>query len=737
MTLNQLLVNKKASLYIPFKANDQQTVSTDLVRAFLLEMKGYGFIPSLDLAKYISRLNEKDFVSVYKDVITSLKKCVGADVKIRTLFPNFPQGVTEISESELFTTQFLHYIGNFLRHVTGDESYVDQFSPTMSVEEVEKHSKEEFNLRPLSMITVEGIAEVVNNLLESKVSISDSDRELITLFFDLDASLISPNTIPFKENLIFFVNLSLNKQNTDALFHTLKTPTDVLRFAVAISDGDVTLADYKNAKVCVFKKFSTKEKNLIIKLLNNTKGGIDDVHKHKPLFRALFKMISFGKKKSVKFPQTRFLSEVAFDRVDYTTYNGKIEALLEKSVVDSLPELKKRPGDFLRRLNRLISNTENHEELAAIIDAFKDVVDDMQTPALLSLSKFLDNRNKGLNRFYFARGNAGNISLIPKFDDSVEEWVISDLISTIHTSLEKRFSILPSLGYVVLDEKLKEFKLPMSQRSSSSSLLPLTRGSSIDLEGKEAIRMFCYWVGEDIDLSAVYYDEQGELVGHVAYTNLGQKDNNGKLVSYHSGDVTYAPDGAHEFIDIDIEGMKKIGARYIACSINVFNGPCISKHKEISAGWMELNEVKQGGAFKAQAVKNNFQLTASSRSAVPFVVDLHEGKIYWTDASLAISAQQKSGNAVYKQTRNILDFINLFVKENNIPTVYELLYIHAKARGKVISKEEAETLQKEYEKASSAATEGEKEIEKPLITNWTVESNIQFDLDTIMGKLLQ
>ena len=131
---------------------------------------------------------------------------------------------------------------------------------------------------------------------------------------------------------------------------------------------------------------------------------------------------------------------------------------------------------------------------------------------------------------------------------------------------------------VYIDEKLGSFPIPFSQRSGSKSLRQLTRGSRLPIPPGDVVRFFIWWkegvvngqpTGDvDIDLSAVMYDDKWNYLEHLSYTNLKSD----KYRAFHSGDIISAPNGASEFIDLDIPSVLKYGGRYIVVSVFSFNG---------------------------------------------------------------------------------------------------------------------------------------------------------------------
>jgi hypothetical protein len=90
----------------------------------------------------------------------------------------------------------------------------------------------------------------------------------------------------------------------------------------------------------------------------------------------------------------------------------------------------------------------------------------------------------------------------------------------------------------------------------------LPRGST--MPAHDHVRFFVYWKQRehrtDYDLSVSLLDERFELAGQVSWTNL---EDGGAV---HSGDLTEAPAGASEFIDIDLASLS---ARYVRARASI------------------------------------------------------------------------------------------------------------------------------------------------------------------------
>ena len=158
-------------------------------------------------------------------------------------------------------------------------------------------------------------------------------------------------------------------------------------------------------------------------------------------------------------------------------------------------------------------------------------------------------------------------------------------------ALMKRFKELPSLGNVYIDKKLKTYNVPFSMRSSNKSIRTISRGSKIDTGKKDTIRFFIWWKDitkdeyintVDIDLSAILYNENFKYINHVSYTNLRAGN------AYHSGDITSAPDGAAEFVDISKKKCLDANISYLIMSVYAFTTHPLCKVQDVLQGlWLD------------------------------------------------------------------------------------------------------------------------------------------------------
>ena len=392
-----------------------------------------------------------------------------------------------------------------------------------------------------------------------------------------------------------------------------------------------------------------------------------------------------------RFPETFESFHILRNNKPFKSFNAKTEDAISVGDASATTRLLvQRPGDFARRLDHVLRT---HEGTDAIVDAFMSVADRVSTPVLLQTWNHFQTRNCIDSRAFFPKGNAAKVQFkegaLPPLSDSTTERVMSG----IRGQLIERFSSLPSLGKVYVDPILKGQIVPFSQRSASRSLRSITRGSQFDLPEGDTLRFFCWWKNidgsddefqrVDLDLSASLFKADWQIAGDISYYNLRQNQ------CFHSGDITSAPEGACEFIDIDLPSVLKMGARYVVMSILSFTGQPFIALSECFGGWMMRKSPDSGEVFEAKTVQHKVDITASTRACVPVIFDAFSRKVFWSDLGL------KSSNQINNAARNSVGFsqIGRAIVDLRKPSLYDLFEMHASARGELVEcEDEAETV---------------------------------------------
>jgi hypothetical protein len=500
--------------------------------------------------------------------------------------------------------------------------------------------------------------------------------------------LLLPAYIPYREQaaLVAATLMSCGKGDRALIQPYMRTATDVLRLAVALSGGDISLA-----KRTPFRKFKRAERRLLLSLLEQCSELTEDMLRHTTLWIRLGEIIHPGEYKS-HYPRCYEAFDIVRNKKQVETFNRSLEkALRNYDVKLAVQQLMTRPGEFARRLDHLLRIANDEEEW--MTTNFESIIDLVATPVLLQLMTHFKHRHAvSRQRVFFPKGNVAKVFAIEDARYPLAPHLCTTIVSLCEQSLMKRFAKLPPLGHVYIDEQLQHYTVPFSQRSASKSLRTLVRGSKIAMSEGDTIRFFLWWkeglsTGRvDIDLSAMLYDDQWRYKEHISYTNL----RSAKYKAAHSGDIVSAPAGACEFIDIHIPSVLAYGGRYIVVSLHSFTGQAYCDLPQCFAGWMIRQHPQSGEVFEPTTVANKLDLAANTQIAIPAVLDLKQRTIIWCD--LALTSQPNYDNNVEGHESGIA-LMGKAMTTMQKSNLYDLFRLHALARGTIVAtEEEAETI---------------------------------------------
>ena len=259
MNKMQVLVEKRRLVLVPEKREEVNEVVLPYVATVIKNLQSYGYALSESVIEVLKTLSVDEVVSFYKDLKSILDVMTGNDKITEPMYPNFPTQVMELDYIELFINAFIHYVSNgtILPEYEKEERFPLVENP-------------EQKLNVLDLGTEEDFFNIFTNLVGAKGSISQSDKELVAEYvttYKNDIIPYMPESITMKETLSFVTDLFLNTEGVNAgkaLLLYYKTATDVLRLAVALSKGDVSLKE--NTK---FKSFTRKERKMLLTMLDN------------------------------------------------------------------------------------------------------------------------------------------------------------------------------------------------------------------------------------------------------------------------------------------------------------------------------------------------------------------------------------------------------------------------------------------------------------------------------------
>lgn len=667
MNLNTIYLRRRKKLYVK---EGTDNLPLNRVGALQKNIESLGFACSKPLLERLQTLSIQKLDTFYKDLIADLRKMVGAHRVFRPMYPNFPEQVMEMSEAELYLRAMFHYATNIV------PGYIKRERPGLN---------EPAELRVIELGSKEDFERIFTLLASAKTSLSAQDKEDVAWFvaqYRDDIARLMPPKIPLKENLAL-VGAQLIRHTSLAesfLSEKIKTATDVLRLAVALSDGDVSLAVSTK-----FTKFKRHERKLLLSWLERSGDPTEDMLRWKEPWKRLGERLHPGDY-STKFPKTYAAFATLRNDIPYSKFASKIEkCLIDHDAEGVLDLLQTRPGDLTRRLDHLLRITDNPDK---VLKAFGNLADRVSTPVLLqAMTHFRNRPTPAPLRTFFPKGDVAKVyaaaNTLPPLPPEVAEEAASICEQTVVT----RFSKLPPLGRCCLDPVLVNYLVPFSQRSASKALRTLVRGSRLPMPDGNFIRFFLWWKNgssrTDIDLSAALYDGEFKIVDAVTYYNLKN------FGGHHSGDIVDAPQGAAEFIDLDIARTIAGNVRYVVMSLNSFTAQPYCNLPECFAGWMSRRSANSGEIFEARTVQDKVDIAANTRICIPAILDLVDRQIIWADIALR---EYPSFNNVQNNLSGVSVMLRALtgLRKTNLHTLFAL---HIKARGELVAeKRNADTI---------------------------------------------
>jgi hypothetical protein len=150
-----------------------------------------------------------------------------------------------------------------------------------------------------------------------------------------------------------------------------------------------------------------------------------------------------------------------------------------------------------------------------------------------------------------------------------------------------------------------------------------------------------------------------------------------------------APQGAAEFIDLDVELTKAAHVRYVVMSLNSFTAQPYCDLPECFAGWMTRQQAGSGEIFEPRTVQDKIDIAANTRICLPAIFDLWERRIIWADIALR---ERRSWNNVQNNLSGVSVMLRAMtgLSKTNLHTLFSL---HIKSRGELVPiAEEADQL---------------------------------------------
>ena len=580
----------------------------------------------------------------------------------RPFYPDFPIQVRSASEATLLVNAALHYLGD----VVGVRILPD-YRPSPR----EPLPGDDSSLTELGLATAPDLERIVADLIAQATPFSAQDRADLMALRDFGPE--AAPRVAVKENLavltVTFPDLDFSA--------SYRTVTDVLRLAVAMAGGDVSLAE-----PCRFPSFSRAQRRRLLGLLDavgqvqDSRDSADEMARRCERWKRLVRHLRPGDY-ARRFPRaTKLLHQVASGEAEAGFTSRLEEALARRDVDGALRLLSARPGVFARRLNHLLRLCADDAARERVVAEFARVAPEVSLPVLVRLWEYFSSPGPDALPWRVVAIKAATgakTTLIP----STRRPGPADaaVVRAVEEALRQR----KRLGRIAVDQGLYEgYTAPMGLRSASPGMRTAGRGTRMPLPEGETIRFFLHWrdlpenpaeasgpagpaaaedrgTRVDLDLSAFFVSEDFTRTEQIAYYNLRS------TAAVHSGDLTSAPDGAAEFIDVTLAEALRQGWRYVVMTVHSFSHHRLSEVPECWAGAMARGADPQSGeVFEASTVMQRLDLVSPTFNATPFVIDLAERRLIWWDLPVGVGEHQvanldRSSNRVLAHLLDLLE----------------------------------------------------------------------------------
>lgn len=667
-TVQQATIRYRNALILPETSTNDLPVT--LVTAFIRNIQQLGFDVTVELANSMRSIaTVEEFKAWAIATIKDLKIIKGAQHNYTPMYPNFPEQVAEASEAELFFNAIMHY--------TGDALNVRILPQYDKEERFPLHEDTQRTL--LTVATQETPLEVLHNLMSSKLAYSEADIKFFkVLFSNFKEEFFAenfPSEIPNKQNLATIAGLVRgNKFWTAQLLQKTNTATDLLRIAAVYSGAHPSLNETFR-----FQRISRPERRQFINRLFELNNLEEDFNRNRNLWKRFAEKLHPNEFINETSPVGAAFNLVRSNRT-LPGWGTAVEAALEQGdILTAVHKLKERPGEFARKLNHLLHNASS-DEAEYVIEEFATVADQASTSVLWqALSNFTtlkENRQKRYSTV-FTKNVSGAAFALPRPKTHIPDRIIIQLETILREAIQTVYKTREPLGSVYLNTDGYNPAIPFGMQHANNAFKVIGRGTRQKFDKTKTLRFFIHWKDEegqrvDLDLSAVTLNDRFEKIGEIAYYNLRG------LGGYHSGDITSAPDGASEFIDINPQNAKlKKAGRYVAMTVHSYTRQKFSDLTEVLAGFMTRKNVQSGEIYEPSTVANAFTVNSASTAVIPLIFDLKTGEAIWLDTPIQGASWVNNVATTHHNLSNIIQ--GLVTK--NFGGVHDVLTANIEARG--------------------------------------------------------
>ena len=664
-------------ILIPTASQD----NAQLAASLQAELMNLGFMLDAATFEAASKASRDWLVAYHEEMVAHLRLRLGADRPHQPFYRNFPTQVMEMSNLELFINAIVHYWSN------------GTWEPPQILRE-RGFAFENTDFMPLRVGTEDDLKRVFTKLVSISQSLTEKDKNTVAWLIDMyKDDLTLPEVIPFKETLCILAAKGLEVP--------VKTPTDVLRIAVYLSGGDISLpgvpkptvkktrlnllqwfsdhqqAAQKQAKEKFkFKKFSRPQRRLILRLLEKTNLDVMEMQRHLGRWMRLGEILHVGEHAS-QFPRCAGAFQKLRNQrkgAKIRTFSALVNLALKEDWRKGVHLLATRPGEFARRLDWMLRTLDR----GYVLDVFARVGPVVSAKVLFELYNHFGQRFKvGSPRAVLIKGVRSKMKTLPPLP-AMDVDLIQQVGNAILTIIRNRISSLPPLGKLWIDERLKQVPLPFAMRSINTAIKTYVRGTRIPFRADvKVIRPFIHWLDkdgdQDLDLSVGLYNDKLQSIGHISFTGL--KD----MGCCHSGDIRHRQGPCAEYVDIPLETAMSHGVRFATVHVYNYNARPMHTVKDCVFGLMEREDAIANEIFVPKTISNCMGVANEGTSVIVCIIDLMQRNYIWAD----IESERVLPTLENTASRSA-EVLAALIHGTKM-SIHELLVLHAQLRGTLVA----------------------------------------------------
>ena len=664
----------------------------------------YGFIPSETVVRSLISLSTTDLASFWGNVEPALKEITGASRNIGdfVVYKNFPREVLNMSRARYWFNQILMYWGMPNEYFTTEANNRPEL-------------KEKIALKVLDVGTDDTIKNIYETLVNLPVRWTDPQKEqALFLFSYMHVPSADVNAFGFKENGIRIAVEAVN----NSLPVSINTATDVLRLAVGMSDGDISLRSkstfedvheiirgrnrwdvtrkvvgktYKHASGVGTRidKFKRGTRKFLLNILENCPNLVEDFYLRRGEWKRLLHQLRPG---DYKFPRVSEAYDLLY-RDAYNTYASVVENGIQSKNIEVLNVLRTRPGDFLRRLHKAYSVFG-----MSAVESFISVLPKLTVIQLLKLDNYLLTINNRETIIIAPKGNWTRAQIRQNTKAAINPDHLRHLHTAISAEISTRLAESFPAGFNV-DLNVDKVKL----QTNDQKLAPYGRGTVFDIpENMTFLRFASFWKVQSKSKGSVWFDngvnfldDNMNPVGSCCW-NCERFPVSGSRWSYRntqisedtaavfSGDPTNWKDRegrACQMIDLYIDKLAKNNVRYAVWNILSYSFIKFDDADDVVGIVQWGEDANAGELFEPSRAQMVFPIKGQNLTKYLVCIDVKERKVIYLDANLYGNVRSASENgphlkeklpAFFEYMKSLPSIADLFThgKEGTTPILY-------------------------------------------------------------------